>query len=72
MPMILTPASRPAAATNAAVAPIAIVFTVCQETPSAAAVAETVVRLIINHRNTYRVTDASWLIAVQPACRGPD
>jgi hypothetical protein len=44
----------PAAATNAVVAPIAIVFTVCPETPSSMAIAETVVWSIINRRNTYR------------------
>jgi hypothetical protein len=55
--MILTPAIRsgPAAATNAAVAPIAIVFTVCQEMPGSTAIGETVVRSIINRRKTYRV-----------------
>ena len=56
MPITVTPASRsgPAAATNSAVARIAIELTVCQETPSSAAIAETVVRSIINRRNTYR------------------
>jgi hypothetical protein len=36
------------------VARIAIELTVCQEAPSSAAVAEMVVRSIINRRNTYR------------------
>jgi hypothetical protein len=56
MPITFTPASRsgPAAATRSAVAPMAIEFTVCHETPSSAAIAETVVRSIINRRNTYR------------------
>ena len=40
-------------------APTAIVFTVRQETPSSTAIAETVVRSIINHRNTSGHTDAS-------------
>jgi hypothetical protein len=55
-PITRTPASRsgPAAVTNAAVACIAIVFTVCHDTPSSAAMAEMVVRSIINRRNTYR------------------
>lgn len=35
-------------------APIAIVFTVCQGTPSSTVIAETVVLSIINRRNTYR------------------
>ena len=33
---------------------MAIVFTVCHDTPSSAAIAEMVVRSIINRRNTYR------------------
>ena len=33
---------------------MAIEFTVCQETPNSAAMAEIVVRSIINRRNTYR------------------
>ena len=51
------PGNRPGAAavTRSAVAPIAIVFTVCQDTPSSTAIAEAVVRSIINRRNTYRV-----------------
>jgi hypothetical protein len=55
-PITGTPARRsgPAAVTNCAHACIAIVFTVCQDTPSSAAIAETVVRSIINRRNTYR------------------
>ena len=55
-PITRTPARRsgPAAAINSAVARIAIELTVCQETPSSAAMAEMVVRSIINRRNTYR------------------
>ena len=55
-PITRTPANRsgPAAATNSAVARIAIELTVCQDTPSSAAIAEMVVRSIINRRNTYR------------------
>ena len=33
---------------------MAIVLTVCQDTPSSPAIAEMVVRSIINRRNTYR------------------
>ena len=33
---------------------MAIVLTVCQDTPSSVAIAEMVVRSIINRRNTYR------------------
>jgi hypothetical protein len=46
--------SWPSAATNAAVAPIGFVFTVCQETRSSTAIAETVVLSIINRSNPYR------------------
>ena len=46
--------SEPAAAIRSAVARIAIALTVCQETPNSAAMAETVVRSIINRRNIYR------------------
>ena len=55
-PITRTPASRsgPAAAIRSAVARIAIVLTVCQDTPNSAAIAEMVVRSIINRRNTYR------------------
>jgi len=55
-PITRTPASRsgPAAAVRPAVARIAMELTVCQETPSSAAIAEIVVRSIINRRNTYR------------------
>jgi len=81
-PIIFTPASRsgPAAATRSATARIAIELTVCQDTPSSAAIAETVVRSIINRRNTYRaqrrVVDArgtanvprSWLNTARPHC----
>ena len=52
----VTPVSRsgPAAVISSAVARIAIELTVCQDTPSSAAMAEMVVRSIINRRNTYR------------------
>src|SRR5271166_907458 len=55
-PIIRTPDSRsgPAAAIRSAVARIAIELTVCHDTPSSAAIAEMVVRAIINRRNTYR------------------
>ena len=55
-PITRTPASRsgPVAAIKPAVARIAMELTVCQETPSSAAIAEIVVRSIINRRNTYR------------------
>ena len=43
---------RPAAAIRSATARIAIELTVCQDTPNSAAMAETVVRSIINRRNT--------------------
>jgi hypothetical protein len=55
-PITFTPASRsgPAAAIRPAVAGIAMELTVCQDTPSSAAIAEMVVRSTINRRNTYR------------------
>ena len=54
--MTRTPPKRsgPAAAIRSAVARMAIVLTACQDTPSSAAIAEMVVRSIINRRNTYR------------------
>jgi len=55
-PITRTPASRsaPAVAIRSAVVRIAIVLTVCQDTPNSAAIAEMVVRSINNRRNTYR------------------
>jgi hypothetical protein len=52
--MTRTPASLsgPAAAIRSAVVRIAIVLTVCQDTPNSAAMAEMVVRSISNRRNT--------------------
>ena len=74
MPISLTPASRsaPAAVTNAAVAPIAIVFTVCQEAPGSTAIGETVVRSIINRRKTYRVHRRVVADRGAASLRGPD
>jgi len=51
-----TPANRsgPAAATKSATARMAMELTVCANTPNSAAMAEMVVRSIINRRNTCR------------------
>jgi hypothetical protein len=53
-PIIRTPDSRsgPAAVISSAVVRVAIVLTVCQDTPNSAAIAEMVVRSISNRRNT--------------------
>jgi hypothetical protein len=78
--MTRTPESRsgPAAATRSAVARIAIELTVCHDTPNSAAMAEMVVRSIINRRNTYRAhrrvvdergaasSPRSWLNTARP------
>ena len=42
-----------------------------KQTPSSAAIAETVVRSIISRRNTYRAHRVSSRIAAPPACPGP-
>ena len=46
-------------------------LTVCQHTPSSAAMAETVVRSIINRRNIGHSGASSTIVGL-PTCPGPD
>ena len=72
-PITRTPVSRsgPAAAIRSAVARIAIGADGMPGDTELRGDGETVVRSIINRRNTYRATAASSMTAAPPACPGP-